>query len=167
MLCWGPSYECNLYQGNTWPLKVVAQWFWKSSGVCEIVARTTSLVVLGQIRTAVRIRELHLVLWIMVVTNLFPRVDYQVVACNRRGKQTLVVAKIHQCNRQRVQNQEASRGRFRGQGLRVVACESQEKQRSYRGLVNGEGLCSCRVLVSRQGWLLVSPKKSDALIRFC
>jgi len=20
MLCWGPSYECNLYWGNTWSL---------------------------------------------------------------------------------------------------------------------------------------------------
>jgi len=39
MLCWGPNYECNLYWGNTWPLEVVAWWFWKSSGVCEIVAR--------------------------------------------------------------------------------------------------------------------------------
>ena len=38
MLCWGPSYECNLYWGNTWPLEVVAWWFWKSSEVCEIVA---------------------------------------------------------------------------------------------------------------------------------
>jgi len=36
---WGPNYECNLYWGNTWPLKVVAWWFRKSSGVCEIVAR--------------------------------------------------------------------------------------------------------------------------------
>jgi len=40
MLCWGPNYECNLYWGNTWPLEVVAWWFWKSSGVCEIVAHT-------------------------------------------------------------------------------------------------------------------------------
>ena len=40
MLCWGANYECNLYTGNTWPLEVVAWWFWKSSGVCEIVART-------------------------------------------------------------------------------------------------------------------------------
>jgi len=37
---WGPSYEFNLYLGNTWPLEVVAWWFRKSSGVCEIVART-------------------------------------------------------------------------------------------------------------------------------
>jgi len=36
----------------------------------------TSLVVLGQIRTTVRIRELHLVLRIVAMTNLFPRVDY-------------------------------------------------------------------------------------------
>jgi len=41
MLCWGPSYECNLYWDNMWPLEVVAWWFWNSSGVCEIVARTT------------------------------------------------------------------------------------------------------------------------------
>jgi len=27
MLCWGLSYECNLYWGNTWPLKVVVRWF--------------------------------------------------------------------------------------------------------------------------------------------
>jgi len=40
ILCWGPNYECNLYWGNTWPLDVVAWWFWKSSGVCEIMART-------------------------------------------------------------------------------------------------------------------------------
>jgi len=40
MLCWGPSYECNFYWGNMWPLKVVAWSFWKSNGVCEIVART-------------------------------------------------------------------------------------------------------------------------------
>ncbi|QCD79013.1 hypothetical protein DEO72_LG1g2650 [Vigna unguiculata] len=39
MLCWGPRYECNLYWGNTWPLEVVTWWFWKSSGVYEIVAR--------------------------------------------------------------------------------------------------------------------------------
>jgi len=39
MLCFGPNYECNLYWGNTWTLEVVAWWFWKSSGVCEIVAR--------------------------------------------------------------------------------------------------------------------------------
>ena len=38
---WGPNYECNLYWGNTWPLEVVAWWIKKSSGVCEIVARTT------------------------------------------------------------------------------------------------------------------------------
>ena len=36
----------------------------------------TSFVVLGQIRTAVRIEKLHLVLRIVAVTNLFPRVDY-------------------------------------------------------------------------------------------
>ena len=40
MLCWGPNYECNLYWGNKLPLKVVAWWFWNSSGVCKIVART-------------------------------------------------------------------------------------------------------------------------------
>jgi len=39
MLCWGPSYEYNLYWGNTWPLNVVAWWFWKFNGVCEIMAR--------------------------------------------------------------------------------------------------------------------------------
>ena len=44
MLCWGPSYECNLYWGNAWPLKVVACLFWKSSGVCKIVARTTGFL---------------------------------------------------------------------------------------------------------------------------
>jgi len=27
MLGWGPSYECSLYWGNTWPLEVVAWWF--------------------------------------------------------------------------------------------------------------------------------------------
>ena len=37
----------------------------------------TSLAVLGQIRIAVHIRELHLVLQIMVVTRLFPCVDYR------------------------------------------------------------------------------------------
>jgi len=36
----GAQLQCNLYWGNTWPFKVVAWWFWKSSGVCEIVART-------------------------------------------------------------------------------------------------------------------------------
>ena len=36
----GPSYECNLYLGNMWSLEVVAWWFRKSSGVCEIVACT-------------------------------------------------------------------------------------------------------------------------------
>ena len=40
MLCWEPNYECNLYWGNTWPLEVVARWFWKSNRVCEIVALT-------------------------------------------------------------------------------------------------------------------------------
>ena len=40
MPCWGPNYECNLYWGNTWLLDVVAWWFWRSSGVCKIVART-------------------------------------------------------------------------------------------------------------------------------
>jgi len=40
MLYWGPNYECNLYCSNTWPLEVVVWWFWKSSGVYEIVART-------------------------------------------------------------------------------------------------------------------------------
>jgi len=34
----GPNYEYNLC--NTWPLEVVAWWFWKSSRVCEIIART-------------------------------------------------------------------------------------------------------------------------------
>jgi len=33
MLWLGPSYECILYWGNTWPLEVVAWWFRKSSGV--------------------------------------------------------------------------------------------------------------------------------------
>jgi len=50
----GPSYECNLYWGNTWPLKIVAWWFWKSSGVCEIVARTNGfrkIALLGSLRT--------------------------------------------------------------------------------------------------------------------
>jgi len=37
----------------------------------------TSLVVLGQIRTIVRIGELHLVLQIVVVTKSFPHVDYR------------------------------------------------------------------------------------------
>ena len=36
----------------------------------------TSLVVLGQTRTTVRIVELHLVLWIVAATSLFPCVDY-------------------------------------------------------------------------------------------
>ena len=27
MLCWEPSYECDLYWDNTWPLEVVAWWF--------------------------------------------------------------------------------------------------------------------------------------------
>ena len=40
MLCRGPNYECNLYWGNTSSLEVVVWWFLKSSGVCEIVART-------------------------------------------------------------------------------------------------------------------------------
>jgi len=35
----------------------------------------TSLVVLGQIRTEIRLGELHLVLRIVIVTSLFPRVD--------------------------------------------------------------------------------------------
>jgi len=39
MLFWGLSYECNLYWANTWPLEVVARWFWKSNRVCEIVDR--------------------------------------------------------------------------------------------------------------------------------
>jgi len=41
MLWLGASYECNLYWGDTWPLEVVAWWFRKSSGACEIVAHTT------------------------------------------------------------------------------------------------------------------------------
>ena len=40
VLCWRTSYECNLYWDNTWPFKVVTWWFWKSNGVCEMVART-------------------------------------------------------------------------------------------------------------------------------
>ncbi|QCD79179.1 hypothetical protein DEO72_LG1g2818 [Vigna unguiculata] len=36
-----------------------------------------SLVVLGQIRIVICIRELHLVLRIVVVTRSFPRVDYR------------------------------------------------------------------------------------------
>jgi len=68
-------------------------------GVCEIVARTTRfrmnalfsasyrvLVVWGQLQTYVRFRELHLLSWCEVVANLFPRVDYQVVACSWRGE---------------------------------------------------------------------------------
>jgi len=90
MLCLGPSYECNLYWGNTWPLEVIAWWFWKSNGVCKIVARTDGfrkiaflrdiqwdLLVFGQIRIVVHIRELHLVLRIVVVIRLFPRVNYR------------------------------------------------------------------------------------------
>jgi len=77
---WGPSYECILYWGNTWPLEVVAWWFRKSSGVCEIVARTTRfrkialfsatdwiLVVWGQLQTSIHFGELHLVPRIVVV----------------------------------------------------------------------------------------------------
>jgi len=26
----GASYECSLYWNNTWPIEVVAWWFWKS-----------------------------------------------------------------------------------------------------------------------------------------
>ena len=37
----------------------------------------TSLAVLGQIRTTIRTRELHLVLWIVPMTRSFPRVDYR------------------------------------------------------------------------------------------
>ena len=36
-----------------------------------------SLVVLGQIQNVIRIGELHLVMQIMIVTRLFPRVDYR------------------------------------------------------------------------------------------
>jgi len=35
-----------------------------------------SLVVLGQLRTTIRIGEFHLVLWIVAMKRLFPRVDY-------------------------------------------------------------------------------------------
>ena len=61
----------------------------KSSGVCKIVARTDGFrkiassvlsddfgSLLGQIWTAVRIGKLHLVSRIVVVVNLFPRVDF-------------------------------------------------------------------------------------------
>ncbi|QCD96358.1 hypothetical protein DEO72_LG6g1060 [Vigna unguiculata] len=64
MLCWGPSYECILYWGNMWPLEVVAWWFWKSIGVCKIVARMDGfqkIVILG----------------ILAMTNLFQCVDYR------------------------------------------------------------------------------------------
>ena len=77
-----------MYWGNTWPLEVVAWWFWKSNVVCEIMARIDGLwkiaflgvirrvVVLGKIPTVVCIGELHLMLQIVVVTRLFLCVDY-------------------------------------------------------------------------------------------
>ena len=90
MLCQGPCYKCILYWGNTWPLEVVAWWFWKSSGVCKIVACTDKFQKIallgviqrvwqswGQIRTTICIEELHLVLRIPTTTSLFPRVDYR------------------------------------------------------------------------------------------
>jgi len=47
-----------------------------SSGRLAPSVLVDELVVLGQIQTAVRIRELHLVSQIVAVANLFPRVDY-------------------------------------------------------------------------------------------
>jgi len=44
------------------------------------------LVVWEQLRTFVRFGELHLVSRCEAVANLFPLVDYQVVACSWRGK---------------------------------------------------------------------------------
>jgi len=44
---------------------------------CPPRCYSTSLVVLRQIQTAVRIGELHLVLQIVVVTRSFPHVDYR------------------------------------------------------------------------------------------
>jgi len=44
------------------------------------------LVVWGQLQTYVHFGELHLLSRCEGVANLFPRVDYQVVACSRRGQ---------------------------------------------------------------------------------
>ena len=44
------------------------------------------LVVWEQLQTSVRFGELHLMSRCKAVANLFPRVDYQVVACSRRDE---------------------------------------------------------------------------------
>jgi len=67
--------------------------------VYEIVARTARfrmivlfslsdrvLVVWEQLRTSIRFGELHLVSRCEAVANLFPHVDYQMVAYNWRGE---------------------------------------------------------------------------------
>ncbi|QCE11999.1 hypothetical protein DEO72_LG10g3238 [Vigna unguiculata] len=95
-----PHVEIDLPWPHTaTPSGVVAWWFRKSSGVCEIVARTARfqmialfsasdrvLVVWEQLQTSVRFGELHLMSRCKAVANLFPRVDYQVVACSRRDE---------------------------------------------------------------------------------
>jgi len=44
------------------------------------------LIVWEQLPTFVRFGELNLVLQCKAMANLFPRVDYQVVACSRRDE---------------------------------------------------------------------------------
>ena len=46
------------------------------SGRLPSLVLADELVVMGQIQIVVRIGELHFVSWIVVVVNLFPRVDY-------------------------------------------------------------------------------------------
>ena len=89
MLCWGPSCECTLYWDNTWPLEVVAWWFWKSSGCARSwlvrmgAERLPSSVLANEFGSVGTNTDYDsywgtpLGLRIVAVTKLFPHVDYR------------------------------------------------------------------------------------------
>jgi len=82
ILCWGPSYECNLYWGNTWPLEVVVWWFRKSSGVCKIVTRMTRFRMIALFSASDRV----LVVWEQLRTPI--RFGNSTLCCGERLWQT-------------------------------------------------------------------------------